>query len=251
MVSPLPLVPRHVECPRAGPHGGATGDLRSRTRNGHPPDRSRAVRTLCLNEPAATGKSRRSRLCEVLVAFLLAALLLPFGARAQTPAGTPIPNTGYATYDVGATTGIVRPSNTLIITTALLGTSSSLEFMRYAPGAPGSTPYAIAPTQCFTGGSFSPLPAPTAYGGGVINLANVELELTSSYRAGEPVFVRLVDADQNLNPALAESILVTLSTPSVADVEQLELFETGVNTGIFVGYIPSSVPPGVVPTCSW
>ncbi|MEX2207314.1 MAG: carboxypeptidase-like regulatory domain-containing protein [Myxococcota bacterium] len=180
---------------------------------------------------------------------LLAALLLPSGARAQTPAGTPIPNTGYATYDIGATTGIVRPSNTLIITTALLGTSSSFEFMRYAPGAPGSTPYAVSPTQCFTGGSFSPLAPPTAYGGGVINLANVELELTSSYHPGEPVFVRLVDADQNLNPALAESVRVALATPSVADVEQLELFETGVNTGIFVGYVPTSAPPAPANDC--
>ncbi len=179
----------------------------------------------------------------------LTVLLFPFSARAQTPAGTPIPNTGYATYDIGATTGIVRPSNTLVITTAAFGTSSSLEFMRYAPGAPGSITYAVSPTQCFTGGSFSALPAPTAYGGGVINLANVELELTSSYHPGEPVFVRLVDADQNLNPALAESILVTLATPSVADVEQLQLFETGVNTGIFVGYVPTAAPPAPANDC--
>ncbi len=249
MLSPLPLVPRHVECLRAGPYGGATGDLRARIGNGDSLDRVTAVRTLCLNEPAVSGKSRRSRLREVLAAILLAALLLPFGALAQTPAGTPISNTGYATYDIGATVGIVRPSNTLVITTAALGTNSSFEFMRYAPGAPGSIPYALAPTQCFSGGSYNPLPPPTAYGGGVINLANVELELTSSYHPGEPVFVRLVDADQNQTPALAESVFVTLTAPGVADVEQLELFETGLSTGIFVGYVPSSAPPAPANDC--
>jgi len=250
MAGPLPQTARHLECSRAGLHGGATGDLRARLGTGAHQDRVTAVRTSCLNEPAASGNTRRSRFCEVLAAALLAAVfLLPFGAFAQTPAGTPIPNTGYATYDIGATTGIVRPSNTLVITTAALGTSSSFEFMRYAPGAPGSTPYALAPTQCFSGGSFSPLPPPTAYGGGVINLANVELELTASYHPGEPVFVRLVDADQNQNPALVEFVAVSLTAPGVGDVEDLQLFETGVSTGIFVGWVPSSAPPAPANDC--
>ena len=249
MVGPLPQVPRHVECPRAGLYAGVTGDLRSRTEMERPPDRIRAVRTLCLNEPAAAGNARRSRLREVLATLILTALLLPWSAQAQTPAGTPIPNTGFATYDIGATTGIVRASNTLVITTALLGTSSSFELMRYAPGAPGSSTYGVTPTACFTGGSFNALPAPTAYGGGVINLASVELVLTPSYHPGEPIFVRLVDADQNQNPALVESVFVTLAAPSVGDVEQLQLFETGISTGIFVGYVPSSAPPAPANDC--
>jgi len=249
MVGPLPRVPRHVECPRAGLYGGATGDLRPRTRTGDPPDRIRAVRTLCLNEPAAAGNPRRSRLREALAFLLLTALLLPWHAHAQTPAGTPIPNTAYATYDSGATVGIVRPSNTLVITTANLGTSSSFTFLRYAPGASGSSTYSITPTACFTGAGFSPLPAPNAYGGGAINLASVELVTTPSYHPGEPVFARLVDGDQNRNPLLVESVLVTLTAPSAGDVEQLQLFETGVSTGIFVGYVPSSAPPAPANDC--
>src|SRR5262245_43483577 len=123
------------------------------------PDRATAVRTLCLNEPAAAGVSRRSRFREVWALILLAAVLaLPFAARAQTPAGTPIPNTGFATYDVGTTLGIVRPSNTLVITTAVSGSSSTLDFMRYAPGASGATTYGVSPTACFNGVAFAPLP---------------------------------------------------------------------------------------------
>jgi hypothetical protein len=117
-------VTRHVECPRDRRPGDVTGDLRPRAGNGNPHDRSNAVRTSCLNEPAAAGDPRRSRLREALAFLLLVALLLPLGAAAQTPAGTPIANTGYATYDVGANTGIVRPSNTLVITTSVLGTKS-------------------------------------------------------------------------------------------------------------------------------
>jgi uncharacterized repeat protein (TIGR01451 family) len=181
--------------------------------------------------------------------LLLAALSLPWSARAQTPAGTPIPNTGYATYDVGSTVGIVRPSNTLVITTALFGTSSSLEFLRYAPGAPGASTYNVTPTACFLGGAFSPLPAPNAYGGGPIGLGSVELVVTPSYHPGEPVFVRLVDADQNRNPGVVETVLVTVAAPTASDTEQLQLFETGVSTGIFVGYIPSQAPPSAAGDC--
>lgn len=249
MVGPLPRRPRHVECPRAGECAGVTGRLRSRSGTEHPPNRTNAVRKLCLNEPAVTGISRHSRLREALAFLLLTALLLPWSANAQTPAGTPIPNTGYATYDIGSAVGIVRPSNTLVITTAVMNSSSSLEFMRYAAGASGSSTYTVTPTACFTGGSSSPLPAPNAYGGGAINLASVDLILTPSYHPGEPIFVRLIDADQNRNSALIESVLVTLSTPFVSDLEQLQLFETGAATGVFVGYVPSAPPPAPANDC--
>jgi uncharacterized repeat protein (TIGR01451 family) len=204
---------------------------------------------MCLNEPAAAGIPRRSRFREALAFLLLAALTLSASARAQTPVGTPIPNTGLATYDVGTTLGIVRPSNTLIITTAAFGTASSFDFMRYAPGAPGATTYGVTPTACFNGVTFNPLPAPNAFGGGPIALGAVELVATPSYHAGEPIFIRLVDPNRNLNPAAIDNVVVNLAAASVGDAEQLQLQETGVSTGIFVGYIPSSAPPAPANDC--
>ena len=247
-VSP-PLLARRDLRSRAGLAADATRQICARTEMGSSPDRDSAVRTLCLNEPAAAGVSRRSRLREVLVLLLLAALALPFAASAQTPAGTAIPNTGFATYDVGATLGIVRPSNTLVITTAVLGSSSSLDFMRYAPGAPGATTYGVSPTACFNGAVFAPLPPPNAFGGGPIALGAVELVVAPSFHAGEPIFVRLTDPDKNQNPALVENVTVNLAAPSSGDAEQVQLQETGVNTGVFVGYIPSSVPPAPANNC--
>jgi uncharacterized repeat protein (TIGR01451 family) len=185
----------------------------------------------------------------VLALLALIALLLPSGARAQTPAGTPIPNTAYATYDVGVVLGIVRPSNTVVVTTAVSGTSSNLAFMRYAPGAPGATTFSVTPTACFTGGSFVAQGPPTAFGGGAIALGSVDLVVTASYHPGEPIFLRLDDPDQNRNAALVESVVVDLATPTASDAEQLELFETGVNTGVFVGYVPSAAPPSAPNDC--
>lgn len=213
------------------------------------PDRTTAVHTLCLNEPAAVGTSRRSRFREVWTFFLLAVLALPLGARAQTPAGTPIPNTGFATYDVGTTLGIVRPSNTLVITTAVLGSSSTLDFMRYAPGATGATTYSVTPTACFNGVAFAPLPSPNAFGGGPIALGAVDLVAAPSFHAGEPIFLRLSDPDKNQNATLVESVTVNLAAPSSGDAEQVHLMETGVNTGVFVGYLPSAAPPQPASNC--
>ncbi|HTO07651.1 MAG TPA: hypothetical protein VMR86_11430 [Myxococcota bacterium] len=193
--------------------------------------------------------TRRSRFREALAFLLLAALTLSGAAGAQTPVGTPIPNTASATYDVGATTGIVRPSNTLVITTAAFGTASSLVFMRYAPGAPGATTFAVTPTQCFNGSAFNPLPPPNAYGGGAIALGAVDLVTTPSYHPGEPVFVRLNDANRNTNPAAIDNVVVNLAAAGVGDAEQLELQETGINTGVFVGYIPTSAPPAPANNC--
>jgi len=247
-VSP-PLLARRALRSRVGHPVHATGQVRLRTEIGSSLDRESAVRTLCLNEPAAAGSTRRSRFREVLAFLLFAALTLTGVARAQTPAGTPIPNTGFATYDVGATIGIVRPSNTLIVTTVAFGTSSSLDFMRYAPGAPGSVTYSVTPTACFDGVAFNPLPPPNAFGGGPIGLGSVELVGTPTYRVGEPVFVRLTDADKNLNPAVIDFVTVNLAAATVGDTEQLQLQETGLNTGVFVGYVPTSAPPAPANDC--
>jgi hypothetical protein len=231
---------RRIARLRAG-HAGVTGPVRA-ARTWEPPT-ARSGPHRVFNEPAATGAPRRGRLREVLALLALVALLLPSGARAQTPAGTPIPNTAYATYDVGVVLGVVRPSNTLVITTAVSGSSSNLAFMRYAPGAPGATSFSVTPTACFTGGSFVPQGPPTAFGGGPIALGSVDLVVTASYHPGEPIFVRLVDSDQNRNNALVESVVVSLVSSAAGDAEQLQLYETGVATGVFVGYAPSAPPP--------
>ena len=249
-MSPPLFARRRILRSYAGPPTGVTGRVCARTETGSSRDRDRAVRTLCLNEPAASGKPRRSRFREVLAFLLLAALAFaPVAFAAPTPPGTAIPNTAAARYDVGSTTGIVRSSNTLVITTVAFGTASNIAFLRYAPGAAGATTYSVSPTSCFNGIAFNPLPPPTAFGGGAIALGSVQLVDAPSFHQGEPIFVRVTDPDQNLNPAAIDNITVTLAAPTVGDVEQLQLQETGVSTGVFVGYIPSSAPPAPANNC--
>ena len=62
--------------------------------------------------------------------------------------------------------------------------------------------------------------------------------------------MRLVDADQNQNPALAESVLVTLSAPGVRGRRAARsCSRPASSTGIFVGYVPTSAPPAPANDC--
>jgi uncharacterized repeat protein (TIGR01451 family) len=66
---------------------------------------------------------------------------------------------------------------------------------------------------------------------------------TPTYSGGETVCVRVTDLDQNTNATVAETVTVTITTAS-GDSELVTLTETGVNTGIFTGSIPSSTTLG-------
>ena len=56
---------------------------------------------------------------------------------------------------------------------------------------------------------------------------------------GEYLVLRLTDLDQNLDPSRAETVLVTVTCTETGDRETLVLTETGPNTGVFTGYLPT------------
>ena len=64
------------------------------------------------------------------------------------------------------------------------------------------------------------------------------LNIASLYATGEPVFVQVDDQDQNLDPSIIETVRVIV-TSSTGDEEELILMETGVDTGMFIGYVQS------------
>jgi hypothetical protein len=65
------------------------------------------------------------------------------------------------------------------------------------------------------------------------------LNAVNLYATGEPVFIQVDDRDQNLDPAVQETVRVIV-TGSTGDEEELILMETGVDTGIFIGYVQST-----------
>jgi uncharacterized repeat protein (TIGR01451 family) len=69
-------------------------------------------------------------------------------------------------------------------------------------------------------------------------------DVTSSY-PGNTLFLRVDDADRNANSSVAETVIVTLTTPA-GDTLQVTLTETGANTGIFTGQAPTASGAPVV-----
>lgn len=104
----------------------------------------------------------------------------------------------------------------------------------------GGQPLSFVPSMC--GGVM--LPVGTAAAASVANASAVK---ASSLHIGDSFFFRVVDTAGNKSITAIDSIQATLVTSS-GDRETVTIFETGPNTGVFVGAIPTSaIPPSPVP----
>jgi uncharacterized repeat protein (TIGR01451 family) len=183
----------------------------------------------------------------ILVSFLFLSAARP--AVAGVAPGTNISNSAFLSAVVSGITQTTS-SNTVIITTVAARTPSVLELMQYAPGAPAAVLLPVAISSYSTSGTaagpFLPLAPPVSVSGAPISLAvPVPLVPAAQYHVGEPVFIRLTDLDQNADPAVAEMVLVTLRDNLTGDGEVIRLTETGPNTGVFTGYVPTNGQPFV------
>jgi hypothetical protein len=120
-------------------------------------------------------------------------------------------------------------------------TPSRVELLKYSPnGTPVNVPSTSFSSSGAAEGPFQILPAPTPLGGTQPFSLEDPLPLATSgfIKGGDPLFIRLTDLDQNLNPNTAETIVVRV-TETDGDSELLLLTETGPNTGVFAGYLPT------------
>ncbi len=138
------------------------------------------------------------------------------------------------------------PATSSVAVTVVIRTSSVIELLTYAPLLPGAETVNVATTSYRSGSAatdpFINMPAPIPVGSVTpIDLTRpVPLAAARQLHQGEPLFIRLTDRDQNLDPLLTETVLVTVSNPASGDTEVLRLTETGPNSGVFVGYLPTS-----------
>ena len=197
---------------------------------------------------ALAGRRIASSLCAWLVALFAVA------SHAQTPPGTLITNTAQGVFTPPGGVPTTVPSNANAITTGVVRTPSTTQLLHYAPGAGGSFPANVGPAMCSSSGTaagpFAPAPNPTNLGGAPINLgAPVDLLAGGAYHQGEALFVRVVDLDQNLDPLLVETALISVISQTTGDVEVVRAAETGASTGEFVAYLMSGPPPPVSGDC--
>lgn len=168
----------------------------------------------------------------VITAFLLAMLMLIVPAtqvRAQT-----ITNVAGASWSEQGRDFSVR-SNPVLIDIAANGGGTIDTFI---PGGNGQQ-LAFNASRC--GGAT--ISVPSGLDG---NTAVTSLQQSTTLKIGTMLFFRLVAPGANTNPNAIDSITATLTTAS-GDREQLQVFETAANSGVFIGAIPTAaIPPSPV-----
>jgi uncharacterized repeat protein (TIGR01451 family) len=165
-----------------------------------------------------------------------------------TAPGTLIRNVGSVAYEVAPGAGRTTQSNEVSLAVQPLPSRSSIQLARYEASA--SSTFPAGPTQCRAGNSFVPLGAPAPQGSGQLDpMTPIPMQDTAVAHAGDPLFVRVMDLDRNRDGSVVETVDVRVSARATGDAEVLRLSETGPNTGVFVGYIPT-VTAAAVSDCA-
>ncbi len=143
------------------------------------------------------------------------------------------------------TTGGVAIANTSVNVSVVIRTPSKTEFLKYTPGA---TPVNVVISAYHKAGDpaaqFTDMGQPAL----PINLPNlVPLATAPFFHPGEPIFIRVTDLDQNLDRTVRETVIVTVTDDNTTDKEVVRLTETGPDTGVFVGYVRSTLGSSPAP----
>jgi uncharacterized repeat protein (TIGR01451 family) len=117
-------------------------------------------------------------------------------------------------------------------------TESTLELLRYDT-ASSQPPTDIMPTQYDNGTSFATITPPPLPDNDTILVTDqpVPLSPVTEFNHNQPLFFRIVDADQNHDPNVQDTIEIILTINDLGETETLRLAETTPDSGIFTGYI--------------
>jgi len=187
---------------------------------------------------ACASPTRSMRMTHILMTTLLIAIVILLSTPAVTRAAEII-NTARL---IGNT--LILSESSVTVST-VRRTPAEIVFLRYAPTTLEAERIPVTTTSYRSGGSpsdpFTPIAPPQQLSGTLIDLSQpLPLVETEAYHLGEALFLHLTDHDQNRDPNRAETIFVTLTVVKTGDSEILRLTETGVNSGIFTGYIQSN-----------
>ncbi len=159
------------------------------------------------------------------------------GALAMTSPGVAISNVAQIDFlRPGSPTPVSILTNAVSAKVVPVPSLSTASILRL--GEAGADPARTGgPTQCLNGGAFVPLPPPVVGAGGSLDPAQgIALAQTQSVHGGDALFLRIIDADQNRDAAVIDTVTVTVSSAS-GDQETVRLSETAVNSGVFLGYL--------------
>ncbi len=164
------------------------------------------------------------------------------GAPVQAPPGTRIVNVASVTAAELSEPVVSDPATV----TAAEALPARIEFVTYAPTLPSADLESVVPGLYRTGpgpqdtSQALPLPLPTGRTRPLDLSAPLPLHPTGLYHQGDPVFVRLYDQNQNRDPAVRESVFVSITDTITGDKELVQVTEDAPSSGVFIGYLPSA-----------
>lgn len=198
----------------------------------------------CLVVRIASGVVIRGLLAAIVASMAMA------GPAIASPPGAVISNQASLNYLNLAGQPATLLSNQVDVTVAVTRSASSVEFTRVLIAGTGAYQETVGPSACFLAGAFQPLPDPTLSGGIAIDPTQVqEASPTASYNLGEPLFLRVVDPDQNVDFQVVDTVAVEVTHDASGDIETVLLYETGPDTGVFSGYVPTARTTSVSGDC--
>ncbi len=162
-------------------------------------------------------------------------------ASAQTPMGTQVQNTAQVTWQVGGVdqgTGLA-PTASFIVARAPRNNAVLIAWELDKGLTDGPFENILFPAGDFKRNPFVPLPEPvdssflTGNATPVDRSQPLRVFRTERIRLGVPLFFTLQDAGLNLNPAVVETVVVTLVDAVTGDREVLRFYEVSPNAGIF------------------
>lgn len=153
-----------------------------------------------------------------------------------------ITNTATTQWIVGSTTRTLS-SNTVSITVQGSNSAPALQLYTINGNGPGAIALPVPANSCAN-------PPPGMAGLGEawegIPLSPAQLDPTTAIHAGQPLVISVTDPAENMDPAIRETLRITLTTPA-GDAETLLLLETAANSGQFTGAIQTiAVPPAPI-----
>ncbi|MGE3530483.1 MAG: OmpA family protein [Steroidobacteraceae bacterium] len=196
-----------------------------------------------LIQPRAFAASTGLRVLKAVKAIaalgLFAALATaPMAALAATGPGTVISNVAQVQFNRSGISALETVnSNAVSATVAPAPSVSAITVLRFTDAGSATQTATAGPTQCLSGGSFINLAQPSFANGSTVDAAQMlALASTDTVHAGDAVFLQVSDADQNRDATVVDTVDVVASS-ATGDAETVRLRETGVNTGVFTGYI--------------
>ena len=184
-----------------------------------------------------------------LKSAILAAFLTPIAAFANPP-GQVISNQAQLDYLNVAGQPATVTSNVVDVVTAVVRSPAVIDFTRVVGAGSGTFQETVGPSACFQGGAFVTLADPVLIGGGTIDpTLTQDVSATGTYNIGEPAFIRLTDTDQNADFAVVDYAVVDVVHVASGDTETIQLAETGMDTGIFAGFVPTAGGAPVAGDC--